>query len=151
MRRAAPPLVVLCAWVPTLALAQVNVNLPWVRATAQAQKSAAAYMKLEAHVTGGVALVGASSPLATSVEIRAAGKSRTKADVSRLEIPAGNSVVLKPGGPHVMLVGLTHSLKKGGHVPLRLDFETNDAARFSVNISAAIVSAHAKTALDHHH
>jgi copper(I)-binding protein len=144
-------LLILCAFAPALVFAQVNVNLPWVRSTAQAQKSAAVYMKLEAHVTGSIALVGASSPLAKSVEIRAARNSGRKADVARLEIPAGSSVLLKPGAPHLMLVGLKQSLKKGGSVPLRLDFETKDAARFSVNITAAIVSANAKSALDHHH
>ena len=43
--------------------------------------------------------------------------------VVALEIPAGGSVDLKPGGYHIMLMGLKAPLKKGGMVMLQLKFE----------------------------
>ena len=150
--RVAP--LILCAMVSTAAFGQVNINLPWVRATTGVQKSAAVYMKLEAHVTGRVALVGASSPLSQSIEIRVPGKAKnglSHSTATRIDVAAGSSVLLKPGAAHLMLVGLEQALKKGARVPLTLEFETQEQRGFSVDISAEVVSANAHSALDHHH
>src|SRR5471030_1694029 len=88
------------------AAAQVNVTLPWVRATTQ--KSAAVFLQLEAHAAAGVALTGASSPRATSVTIveprRHPGGTNMRA-VQRLEVAAGSKLELKPGKPQLMLAG----------------------------------------------
>jgi len=40
-----------------------------------------------------------------------------------IEIPAGGTVALKPGGLHLMLINLTQPLKKGDTYPLTLKFE----------------------------
>lgn len=40
-----------------------------------------------------------------------------------LAIPAGQSVELKPGGYHVMLIGLKHDLNPGEHYELKVTFE----------------------------
>ena len=131
------------------AIAQVNVTLPWVRATTQ--KSAAVFMQLESHAAAGVALTGASSPLAKSVAIveprRHPGGTNMHA-LQRVEVAAGSSLVLKPGAVQLMLIGLTQPLKKGEHAPLTLNFETASGP-LAVDISAEVESAHAKTAIDH--
>jgi len=44
-------------------------------------------------------------------------------EVSSIEIPAGGSVQLKPGGYHIMLMELAAPLKKGETVALTLTFE----------------------------
>ncbi|WP_299030225.1 copper chaperone PCu(A)C [uncultured Thermanaerothrix sp.] len=43
--------------------------------------------------------------------------------ISRLEIPAQSTVQLMPGGYHIMLIGLNHTLHPGDKVRLRLEFE----------------------------
>jgi copper(I)-binding protein len=43
--------------------------------------------------------------------------------VDRLEIPAGGSVELKPGGYHVMLIDLTGELRSGDQIEITLTFE----------------------------
>ena len=43
--------------------------------------------------------------------------------VSRIEIPAGGSVELKPGSYHLMLLGLVADLKAGDTIELTLQFE----------------------------
>lgn len=123
--------------------AQVNVNLPWVRATTQ--KSASVYMQLEAHAGAEVALTGAVSPIAKSVRI-IRGR-----ETQRLEVAPGSSLVLKPGAAHLLLLGLREPLAKGGHVPLTLTFEVPGTAPLAVDISAEVVGAHDKTAIDHEH
>jgi copper(I)-binding protein len=131
------------------AAAQVNVTLPWARATTQ--KNAAVFMQLEAHAGAGVTLTGAASPIAKSVAIveplRHPGGTNMHA-VQRLDIAAGSTLVLKPGKPQLMLIGLTQPLVKGEHVPLTLSFAT-DHGSVNVDVSAEIEGAHAKTAIDH--
>lgn len=41
----------------------------------------------------------------------------------QIAVPAGESVVLEPGGLHVMCIGLRHPLEVGQEVPLTLEFE----------------------------
>jgi copper(I)-binding protein len=43
--------------------------------------------------------------------------------IPRLPVPAGGSVEMKPGGYHVMLLGLTRDLKLGDTVDVTLTFE----------------------------
>lgn len=47
----------------------------------------------------------------------------TMKPIEALEIPAGATVELKPGGMHIMLSGLTAPLKKGDMIMLELKFE----------------------------
>lgn len=53
--------------------------------------------------------------------------------VAALDIPAGETVVLEPGGLHVMLMGLTAPLKEGDMVPAVLIFE--EAGRIEMEFS----------------
>lgn len=108
-------------------------------------------MQLEAHAAAGVALTGASSPLAKSVAIvdpRPGKGGKGPRTLDRLDVAAGSGLVLKPGKPQLMMTGLTQPLRQGGHVPLTLNFETATGP-LSVDISAEVQSAHAKTAIDH--
>jgi copper(I)-binding protein len=71
-------------------------------------------------------LVSAASDAAQTVELHEvkneAGVMKMR-PVPRIVIPAGGKVVLKPGGYHVMLLGLKHDLKVGEKVPVTLKFE----------------------------
>ena len=44
--------------------------------------------------------------------------------VERLEIPAGGSAELAPGGYHVMFMGLSEPFEQGDEIPVTLSFET---------------------------
>lgn len=120
---------VLSASVLTLALAapawaQVTVAEPWVRATVPSQLTTGAFMKLTA--ASSARLVGASSPVAGVVEVHEMALEnnvmRMRA-ITALDLPAGRSVELKPGGYHVMLMDLTQQLKIGDLVPITLEIE----------------------------
>jgi periplasmic copper chaperone A len=104
------------------AWAQVSVEQPWTRATPPGAKVAAGFMKLK---SAGAAdrVVGASSAVAGRVEMHVTireGEVMRMREVSSLEIPAGGSFELKPGGAHLMLMDLKRPLKKGEKVPLTL-------------------------------
>ncbi len=44
-------------------------------------------------------------------------------EVSGIDVPSGKSVELKPGGYHIMFLGLKQPLKVGEHIPITLHFE----------------------------
>jgi copper(I)-binding protein len=77
---------------------------------------------------------GAAADTLTSITTPAAGmamlhESTTQngvasmKEMSGLEIPAGGIVEMKPGGLHIMLMGLNGPLKKGDILKLTLNFE----------------------------
>jgi len=122
----------------TLALAQgVSVTDSWVRATVAGQQATGAFMKLTA--SQALRLVQAGSPVAGLVEIH---EMRMDKDVMRmsaipgLDLPAGRSVELKPGGYHVMLMQLKQQIKDGETVPITLTFQAPDGRKETLEVKA---------------
>lgn len=119
--------------------AQTTVKEAWVRGTVASQKSTGVYAQITS--SGGGRLVAVSSPLAGVAEIH---EMAMDGDVMRmralpsLELPAGKTVELKPGGYHVMLLELKQELKAGGAVPLTLVVEGADGKRESIEIRAPV-------------
>lgn len=111
-----------CAAVSAQTSAQtVEVRDAWVRSTVPGQKGSGAFMSIWSK--DGAQLVGASSPLAGVVEVhemKMKGDIMTMRVVSVLELPAGQTVQLKPGGYHFMLMDLKQPLPKGSKLPLTL-------------------------------
>jgi len=56
--------------------------------------------------------------------------------IPALALPAGKVVELKPGGYHVMLVGLKQQIKDGDRVPLTLVIEDKDHKRETIEVDA---------------
>lgn len=106
-----------------VAHAQVDVKDAWVRTAVPGQSGTGAFMSITAK--DGAKIVGASSPVAGVTEVH---EMKMEGDVMRmravpaLDLPAGKTVQLKPGGYHVMLMELKQALPKGSTVPLTLTF-----------------------------
>ena len=104
-------------------VAPVAVDGAWARASVQGQKASGAFMRLTAPEA--TRLVRAESPVAGVVEVH---EMKMEGDVMKmralpgLDLPAGQTVDLKPGGYHVMLMDLKAPLAKGSSVPLTLVF-----------------------------
>jgi len=58
--------------------------------------------------------------------------------VPAVELPAGKTVELKPGGYHVMLMDLKQQVKEGDTVPLTLVFEGKDGKRETQEVKAQV-------------
>jgi periplasmic copper chaperone A len=105
------------------AWAQVKVENAWARATVQGQKASGAFMKLTAPQA--TQLVAVSTPAAGVAEIHEmkmdSGVMKMRATPA-LDLPANQTVELKPGGYHVMLMDLKAPLAKDGSVALTLTF-----------------------------
>jgi copper(I)-binding protein len=69
-----------------------------------------------------VSLIGGSSPVAGIVEIHEVIDGMMQPMADGLLIPAGESVKLRMGGYHVMLLELDHELKAGEEVEITLKF-----------------------------
>ena len=132
-----PMLAAASLFVSTLALAQVTVGDPWIRATVPAQKTAGAFMQLTS--ARPVRLVAVSSPVAGRVEIHQMemqGQTMRMHAVDGLDLPAKQPVNLASGGYHVMLFDLKRQLKDGEQVPMTLSFV--DASHKRENLTVQV-------------
>ncbi|MDP2794217.1 MAG: copper chaperone PCu(A)C [Sulfurisoma sp.] len=119
--------------------ADIEVKTPWTRATVRLLKVSGAYMELKS--ARGATLVGASSPVAGSVELhemRMEGDLMKMRAVRRLALPAGKPVALTPMGYHLMLYDLRQQLVEGTRIPIRLEFEAAGGRREMVEVSAEV-------------
>ena len=107
--------------------AGITASNAWVRPPMGTGLPAAGYLTIVNGGTTADALTGASSPIATSVEIHetmAEDSGMTgMSPVSSLAIPAGATVVLAPGGYHLMLMGLSKVPAVGDTVQITLTFQ----------------------------
>lgn len=88
--------------------------------------SSAAYMTIRNTGSAADRLLKASTDAATSVELHNSANTNgvmSMSDVPAVDVAAGGTVEFKPGGLHMMLVGLKHDLKAGDTVALSLQFE----------------------------
>lgn len=120
----------------------IAVKQPWARATPVGAKTGATYMAIINNGESPDTLLGATTPVATQVQFHRVteehGISRMR-ELKTLDLAPGAEVILKPGGMHVMLVGLKQPLKEGGTFPLTLRFER--AGRIDIKVSVARVGA----------
>lgn len=119
--------------------AEVTVADPFARATAATARNGAAFLTLSI-ATGEDKLLSASSPVAEKVElhnhIMEDGIARMRA-VDAIPVIAGTPTALKPGGLHLMLMGLKQPLKEGETIPLTLRFEKAGEVAVTVPVKAA--------------
>jgi copper(I)-binding protein len=117
----------------------VTIATAWTRATPGGAKNGAVYMSITAEPGAGDRLVAARSDAARSVElhtsIREGGVSKMRR-LDALEILAGESVVLQPGGHHLMLLDLKQPLKAGDRLKLTLVFEKAGEITVEASINA---------------
>jgi len=126
-------------FIPALCFAEITVSNAWVRGTVPGQSATGAYMEIRS--TERASLVSVASPGAKVAEIHEMameGNVMRMRGVPRLDLPAGRAVELKPGGYHVMLMGLAHPLKAGEQLPITLTIEGAGKKRQVVEIKAEV-------------
>lgn len=136
----------------TAAQAQTTVKDAWIRGTVAQQKATGMF----GHFTSasGGKLVSGSSPVAGVVEVHEMSMEgnvmRMRALAAGLELPAGKTVELKPGGYHVMLMDLKQQLKAGDTVPLKLVVEGKDGKTETLELEVPVKAVNAP-AMQHKH
>jgi len=103
---------------------QIEVSNAWARATPANAETGIAFLTIRSPTPD--RLLSASSPVAKKAELHTmemAGMVMKMRPLAGLDIPAGQPVALKPGGEHIMLMGLSGPLREGQSFPLTLTFE----------------------------
>lgn len=114
----------------------VQVSGALCRPTPVGRKTTGCYLTLTAGADD--RLLTVASPVAGRAQIH---ESRMESNMMMmhemeggLPLPAGQAVELKPGGDHIMLLGVAEPLKTGDTVPLTLTF----ASAAPVEVTAAV-------------
>ena len=144
-QRGLPFAVLLLAAAPLPSAAQstpAEIIQAWARATPGKAENGAVYLTLEA--PSGDRLTGLSTPVAKKAELHSMtmeGGIMKMRPLAGLDLPAGQTVTLKPGGAHIMLAGLAEPLRPGQSFPLTLQFEKAGMQQVSVTITASGAAA----------
>ena len=126
-------------------LGPINISLPFTRATLPNAPVAGGFLTIENTGTEPDRLVSATSDIAGETQIHEMAmqgdvmKMRQLAD--GLEIPAGETVVLAPGGFHIMFMGLKQALVEGETITVTLTFEKAGTVDVVLPIEAAAADA----------
>jgi periplasmic copper chaperone A len=119
-----PLAVVLLSVAASASLAQVKVELAWARPTVAGQQGGGGFLSITSPVAD--RLIGGSTAAAERFELHSMamkGDVMEMRQLDSIELPAGKTVSLNPGGMHVMFLGLKQPLAAGSKVPVTLKFE----------------------------
>jgi copper(I)-binding protein len=121
----ADPAAMLAAEQP-VTIGDLTITQAWSRATPPGAPTAAGYLTIANTGAAEDRLLAVTSPAAESVEIHqmemADGRMTMHPVEGGLVIPAGGTVVLEPGGFHLMLVGVGDGLVVGTIIEVTLTF-----------------------------
>lgn len=122
-------------------LGNINISGPFTRATLPNAPVGGGFLTIENTGTEADRLVSATSEVAGETQIHEMAmqgdvmKMRQLAD--GLEIPAGETVVLAPGGFHIMFMGLKQAFIEGETVAVTLTFEKAGSVEVLLPVAAA--------------
>ena len=124
----------------TSASANVTVSNPWARASVAQQQATGVFMDLQSG-RDNAKLLSVTTDAATSAEIhemRMEDNVMKMRAVPSVSLPSGQTVSLKPGGYHIMLMGLKKPLVAGTNVELTLEVMHADGTKEKVAVSAPV-------------
>jgi periplasmic copper chaperone A len=119
-------------------LGAIAIGHPYARATVPGQPAGGGFLKLE-NKGDADRLLSASASVSGSVELHSMsmdGDVMRMRQVNAIDLPAGKTVELKPGGLHIMFIGLKAPLKAGDSFPLKLKFEKAGEVTVEVKVEA---------------
>jgi len=135
----APAVLVAVVLTHPVAAAEITVQDPFARASAGMAETGAAFMKLSNASAVNDQLVAASTPVSAKTELHDTikeGDIMRMRQVPSIEVPAGGTVALQPGGLHIMLMGLKQPLREGETFPLTLTFAHAGAVTVEVPVKS---------------
>lgn len=112
----------------------------WVRLPVAGTRTTAAYFVLENRSESAIRLAGVASQAAEATELHeviadADGVMRMRPLTTGIPVPPGGTEELRPGGRHVMLIGLRDTLTPASIVPMSLQF----ADGLTVDVKAPVL------------
>ncbi|MCW8899700.1 MAG: copper chaperone PCu(A)C [Gammaproteobacteria bacterium] len=123
--------------ITSYAAGSVSVMNPYARAVAEGHPNSAAFMVLNNTSSQDRALVKASSSISNVVELhthkKEGGMMRMR-QVEKIVVKTKSQTVLKPGGLHIMFIGLKQQLTVGNNIDLALEFDNGEIVKVSVPV-----------------
>lgn len=109
---------------------EVDVEDAWARTSPMMATNGAAYMRITSPIDDRLVAASVSADVAMTAEVHETSMSddgsgeMVMQEVDGIDLPAGEEVVLEPGGYHVMLMGLAEPLEVGGEIEITLELES---------------------------
>lgn len=116
---------------------QIEISEAWGRPSPMQAGNGAAYMTIENNGSEDDALISAASNVSEVVELHDMTMENDVMKmfhVEKIDVPAGGAAELKPGGKHVMFIGLYDQLEVGEVVTITLEFEKSGTRTIEVEI-----------------
>ena len=120
-------------------LGSLEIVQPWARATIGQAANGIAFMTIENHGSNPDRLIGVTSPVAAKVELHEHKMENGVMEMRQLDevdLNPGDTVVLRPGGLHVMLVGINKKLAEHDKFPMTLTFMKAGSVEIEVNVES---------------
>ena len=119
----------------------LSVDAPYVREVPPGVMTSASFLTLKNDTDKAIALIKVHSDVAKNIELH----EHTHKDgmmemrqVNRINIPAHGETVLKPGGYHIMLIGLTRKIKSGDKVEIELEFDNGEKQKIMAEVKSVM-------------
>ena len=126
--------------------AEVSISSAWVKASEYSDHiggMTGVFGKITNKTKKTITLIGGSSSFAPMVAVHQVVNGVMSEKPGGLQIAPGKTVILQPGGFHVMLMGLTKKILPGTKVDIKLAFK--GAKSVALNLTAKAVPAGAET------
>jgi copper(I)-binding protein len=134
------PLAAVSAQAADYDVGSIHISSPWARATPKGASSGAGYMTITNKGTASDRVSCVSDDASAQCQIHSMtmedGVMKMRPVEGGLEIKPGETVTLKPGGFHIMFVGLNQPLEQGKTVGVKLKFETDGTVDVQYPIAA---------------
>jgi copper(I)-binding protein len=119
---------ILLALIPLLSFSAPDILIkdPWVREVPPVSRMSAAFMTIINRGDATDRLIGVSSEISRKAEIHTMIHDKGMMKMRKIKevtIRPGEEVTLKPGGLHIMLIGLKKPLREGERIIIKLHFE----------------------------
>lgn len=130
--------------------ADIEVEQPYVREVPPGAMATGSFMMLTNMSDQNIQLVQAKSNAAKKVELHTHvhdnGVMKMR-QISSIKVPAHGQAHLKPGGLHIMLIGLKNNLKTGQTIDMTLVFK--DGSEKSISMPVKSVMSHSGHMMSH--
>ena len=123
----------------------MTVDDPYVREVPPGSPATAAFMTLHNSSDSTVRLISADNSIAEHTElhnhVELDGVMQMR-QIEAIEVPAGGSTTLAPGGLHLMLIGLPSPVSEGDQVGLSLTFDNGDTLELDAPVRPVMPMRH---------
>ncbi len=142
-------------FVASLIASDIKIKDAYVRATPPGLPNSAAFMSIENHSMSLISLVDVKTAASSAAEIHTHDMKdgiMKMYQVPKVDIKSHDTTTLKPGGFHIMLLGLVKKpLKEGQTINLTLVFSNNQNIDITVPVKSVMSGMKMKHKKMHHH